>query len=166
MTSTHCLSCWTPWWVEARQDEVLFHSYGSKSAVLGPNHPTNIKAGYLNCKIRPYVPNPLSCLKCQRCGHSQAAYRGNLSCSRCASAGHLSTDYSLEQKFQKRPLKPCKKPVVKPRPPKIISNSIEIIMAPDKPKKSTPVQDTSDEEDMFAEEEMNHHVLTPTRNRK
>ncbi|GFX46019.1 uncharacterized protein TNCV_1919861 [Trichonephila clavipes] len=31
-----------------------------------PNLPTSIKAGYLNCKIRPYIPNPLRCFKCQR----------------------------------------------------------------------------------------------------
>ncbi|GFV25445.1 putative RNA-directed DNA polymerase from transposon BS [Trichonephila clavipes] len=26
-----------------------------------PKLPTAIKAGYLNCKIRPYIPNPLRC---------------------------------------------------------------------------------------------------------
>ncbi|GFT33852.1 uncharacterized protein TNCV_4383471 [Trichonephila clavipes] len=26
---------WTPWWVEARQNEVVFHSYGSNAAVPG-----------------------------------------------------------------------------------------------------------------------------------
>ncbi|GFW54689.1 uncharacterized protein TNCV_787911 [Trichonephila clavipes] len=31
-----------------------------------PKLPTTIKAGYLNCKIRPYIPNPLRCFKCQR----------------------------------------------------------------------------------------------------
>ncbi|GFW07134.1 uncharacterized protein TNCV_3693291 [Trichonephila clavipes] len=48
---------------------------------------TTIKAGYLNCKIRPYIPNPLHCFKCQRFGHSQTACRGQLTCSRCASVG-------------------------------------------------------------------------------
>ncbi|GFW96432.1 uncharacterized protein TNCV_4357551 [Trichonephila clavipes] len=31
-----------------------------------PTLPQTIKAGYLNCKIRPYIPNPLRCFKCQR----------------------------------------------------------------------------------------------------
>ncbi|GFX67731.1 RNA-directed DNA polymerase from mobile element jockey [Trichonephila clavipes] len=31
-----------------------------------PKLPSNIKAGYLNCKVRPYIPNPLRCFKCQR----------------------------------------------------------------------------------------------------
>ncbi|GFW07164.1 uncharacterized protein TNCV_3693591 [Trichonephila clavipes] len=59
--------------------------------------PHTIKAGYLNCKIRPYIPNPLRCFKCQRFGHSQTSCRGQLTCSRCASVGHASTDCSLEK---------------------------------------------------------------------
>ncbi|GFW10539.1 uncharacterized protein TNCV_893341 [Trichonephila clavipes] len=57
-----------------------------------PKLPTTIKAGYLNCKIRPYIPNPLRCFKFQRFGHSQTAFRGQLTCSRCASVGHASPD--------------------------------------------------------------------------
>ncbi|GFV25509.1 uncharacterized protein TNCV_1147791 [Trichonephila clavipes] len=63
-----------------------------------PKLPTTVKAGYLNCKIRPYIPNPLRCFKCQRFGHSQTACRGQLTCSRCASVGHASSDCTLEQK--------------------------------------------------------------------
>ncbi|GFS88738.1 uncharacterized protein TNCV_4816391 [Trichonephila clavipes] len=60
--------------------------------------PSNIKAGYLNCKLRPYIPNPLRCFKCQRFGHSQNSCRGQLTCSRCAAVGHSSTDCTLEPK--------------------------------------------------------------------
>ncbi|GFV26289.1 uncharacterized protein TNCV_4302321, partial [Trichonephila clavipes] len=63
-----------------------------------PKLPTTIKAGYLSCKIRPYIPNPLRCFKCQRFGHSQTSCRGQLTCSRCASVGHASTDCILEPK--------------------------------------------------------------------
>ncbi|GFW95684.1 uncharacterized protein TNCV_19151 [Trichonephila clavipes] len=63
-----------------------------------PKLPTTIKAGYLNCRIRPYIPNPLRCFKCQRFGHSQTSCRGQLTCSRCASVGHSSTDCTLEPK--------------------------------------------------------------------
>ncbi|GFV89330.1 uncharacterized protein TNCV_4151501 [Trichonephila clavipes] len=63
-----------------------------------PTLPQTIKAGYLNYKIRPYIPNPLRCFKCQRFGHSQTACRGHLTCSRCASVGHASSDCSLELK--------------------------------------------------------------------
>ncbi|GFV74730.1 uncharacterized protein TNCV_1039681 [Trichonephila clavipes] len=63
-----------------------------------PNLLTSIKAGYLNCKICPYIPNPLRCFKCQRLGHSQTSCCGQLTCSRCASVGHASTDCILEPK--------------------------------------------------------------------
>ncbi|GFT64106.1 uncharacterized protein TNCV_5139721 [Trichonephila clavipes] len=63
-----------------------------------PKLPSTTKAGYLNCKNRPYIPNPLRCFKCQRFGHSQTSCSGQLTCSRCASVGHTSTDGSLEPK--------------------------------------------------------------------
>ncbi|GFU59584.1 putative RNA-directed DNA polymerase from transposon BS [Trichonephila clavipes] len=63
-----------------------------------PKLPTSMKAGYLNCKIRPYIPNPLHSFKCQRFGHYQNSCRGQLTCSRCASVGHSSTDCTLEPK--------------------------------------------------------------------
>ncbi|GFW90134.1 putative RNA-directed DNA polymerase from transposon X-element [Trichonephila clavipes] len=63
-----------------------------------PTLPKTIKAGYLNYKIRPYIPNPLRCFKCQRFGHSQTSCRGQLTCSRCASIGRSSTDCTLELK--------------------------------------------------------------------
>ncbi|GFW49923.1 uncharacterized protein TNCV_2315051 [Trichonephila clavipes] len=59
---------------------------------------STIKAGYLNCRIRPYIPNPLRCFKCQRFGHSQTSCHGQFTCSRGASVGHASTDCSLEPK--------------------------------------------------------------------
>ncbi|GFS64197.1 uncharacterized protein TNCV_3945441 [Trichonephila clavipes] len=71
-----------------------------------PNLPKTIKAGYLNCKIRPYIPNPLRCFKCQRFGHSQTSCRGQLTCSRCASAGHASTDCILEPKYARKLIVP------------------------------------------------------------
>ncbi|GFS74866.1 uncharacterized protein TNCV_1395541 [Trichonephila clavipes] len=63
-----------------------------------PKLPSTIKAGYLNCKVRPYIPNPLHCFQCQRFGHSQTSCHGQLTCSRCASVGHSSTACNLEPK--------------------------------------------------------------------
>ncbi|GFW12906.1 uncharacterized protein TNCV_3328391 [Trichonephila clavipes] len=76
------------------------NTYSNKTILTfnSPNLPTTIKAGYLNCKIRPYIPNPLRCFKCQRFGHSQTSCRGQLTCSRCVSVGHSSTDCTLEPK--------------------------------------------------------------------
>ncbi|GBO10486.1 hypothetical protein AVEN_44168-1 [Araneus ventricosus] len=38
--------------------------------------PKSIKAGCINCKLHPYIPNPLRCFKCQRYGHSQQSCWG------------------------------------------------------------------------------------------
>ncbi|GBN40494.1 hypothetical protein AVEN_275203-1 [Araneus ventricosus] len=57
-----------------------------------PRLPEYIKAGYVRCSVRPYIPNPLRCFKCQRFGHSKTNCRGTLTCARCAAAGHESTD--------------------------------------------------------------------------
>ncbi|GFV44351.1 RNA-directed DNA polymerase from mobile element jockey [Trichonephila clavipes] len=73
----------------------------TKHLILTLNSPTlpkTIKVGYLNCKIRPYIPNPLRCFKCQRSRHSQTACRGQLTCSRCASVGRASSDCTPKQK--------------------------------------------------------------------
>ncbi|GFV17016.1 RNA-directed DNA polymerase from mobile element jockey [Trichonephila clavipes] len=70
----------------------------SNQGVIQPHTTSNNKRWYLNCKIRPYIPNPLRCFKCQRFGHSQTACRGQLTCSGCASVGHSSADCSLAQK--------------------------------------------------------------------
>ncbi|GFV98608.1 putative RNA-directed DNA polymerase from transposon X-element [Trichonephila clavipes] len=84
--------------ISVKKDSSLFPT---KNLILTFNSPklsSNIKAGYLNCKVRPYIPNPLRCFKCQRFGHSQTSCRGQLTCSRCASVGHASTDCSQEPK--------------------------------------------------------------------
>ncbi|GBL93719.1 hypothetical protein AVEN_166762-1 [Araneus ventricosus] len=54
-----------------------------------PVLPKAIKAGYINCKLRPYIPNRLRCFKCQRYGHSQQSCRGtDPVCGKCAESGH------------------------------------------------------------------------------
>lgn len=53
--------------------------------------PDSVKAGYLNCNVRPYIPNPRRCLQCQRFGHSSQTCRGKPTCGRCGGATpHLS----------------------------------------------------------------------------
>ncbi|GBN37852.1 hypothetical protein AVEN_16439-1 [Araneus ventricosus] len=58
-----------------------------------PELPKSIKAGYLSCPIKPYIPNPVRCFKCQKFGHSQQACRSNSKiCAKCSVAGHDSSD--------------------------------------------------------------------------
>ncbi|GBM62977.1 hypothetical protein AVEN_147233-1 [Araneus ventricosus] len=58
----------------------------------------SIKAGYINLSVRPYIPNPLRCFKCQRFGHSQTGCCGALTCARCATVGHLSSVCTEQEK--------------------------------------------------------------------
>ncbi|GFS91987.1 uncharacterized protein TNCV_1931541 [Trichonephila clavipes] len=79
-------------------DAEILDGFSLVRVLFSPKLPSTIKAGYLNCKIHPYIPNPLHCFKCQRFGHSQTACSRQLTCSRCASVGHESLDCSLELK--------------------------------------------------------------------
>ncbi|XP_038159537.1 uncharacterized protein LOC119795547 [Cyprinodon tularosa] len=53
--------------------------------------PKNIKIGYLNFQVRPYVPPPLRCFKCQRYGHIAAVCKGRQRCPKCGE------DHKLEE---------------------------------------------------------------------
>ncbi|GBN13429.1 hypothetical protein AVEN_38766-1, partial [Araneus ventricosus] len=46
---------------------ITFHS---------PKLPECIKARYMRLAVRPYIPTPLRCFKCQRFGHSKDSCRG------------------------------------------------------------------------------------------
>ncbi|GBL87552.1 hypothetical protein AVEN_165163-1 [Araneus ventricosus] len=48
--------------------------------------------------VRPYIPNPLCCFKCQHFGHSKTSCRGTLTCARCAEMGHDSSQSTAVEK--------------------------------------------------------------------
>ncbi|KAM7312172.1 cytochrome P450 2J5 [Ixodes scapularis] len=52
--------------------------------------PQTVKAGYLQCRVRPYVPNPQRCFKCQRFGHGSRNCRGRDTCAKCSSKEHVA----------------------------------------------------------------------------
>ncbi|GFT05543.1 RNA-directed DNA polymerase from mobile element jockey [Trichonephila clavipes] len=60
--------------------------------------PENILIGYLNIKIRPYIPNPLRCFRCQSYGHGTASCRGVATCSKCSSTEHASEACTTERR--------------------------------------------------------------------
>ncbi|XP_055928775.1 uncharacterized protein LOC129959902 [Argiope bruennichi] len=73
--------------INIRRDGQLL---GTKHHILtfhSPKLPEFIYAGYIKLPVRPYIPNPLRCFKCQRFGHSQTNCRGTLTCARCAEKG-------------------------------------------------------------------------------
>lgn len=45
--------------------------------------PERVHLGYMSYMVRPYVPPPLRCFKCQRFGHVAAVCRGKQRCARC-----------------------------------------------------------------------------------
>ncbi|GFV01765.1 putative RNA-directed DNA polymerase from transposon X-element [Trichonephila clavipes] len=63
-----------------------------------PEFPQSVKAAYLHCPVRPYIPNPLCCFQCQRFGHSKTVCRGQPTCSRCAEVGHDSADSKAKER--------------------------------------------------------------------
>ncbi|GFR29982.1 uncharacterized protein TNCT_601281 [Trichonephila clavata] len=62
-----------------------------------PDLPQYVKASYLRCPVREYIPNPLRCFYCQRYGHSKNVCRGQPTCSRCGEAGHDSNDRNKKE---------------------------------------------------------------------
>ncbi|GFS16882.1 nucleic-acid-binding protein from mobile element jockey [Elysia marginata] len=54
-----------------------------------PTPPAEIKVGYLDLKVRPFVPTPMRCFKCHRYGHgSEKCRRPEAICARCGRTGH------------------------------------------------------------------------------
>ncbi|GFV56080.1 uncharacterized protein TNCV_4524021 [Trichonephila clavipes] len=56
----------------------------------------NILIGYLIIKIRPCIPNPLGCFRCQSYGHGTASCRGVATCNKCSSTEHASEACTTE----------------------------------------------------------------------
>lgn len=64
-----------------------------------PKLPSKIKAGYLSLNVRPYIPNPLRCFRCQRFGHTTALCRGSATCSKCGSQEHAKEQCDALKEF-------------------------------------------------------------------
>ncbi|GBM80764.1 hypothetical protein AVEN_10629-1 [Araneus ventricosus] len=84
--------------IKIRQNGQLIDTKHLILTFHSPKIPDSVRAGYIKLKVRPYIPNPLRCYKCQRFGHSKASCRGTLTCARCAEAGHDSSDCKASAK--------------------------------------------------------------------
>ncbi|XP_055932813.1 uncharacterized protein LOC129962838 [Argiope bruennichi] len=84
--------------ISIRRDGQLLNTKHLILTFTSSKLPDHIKAGYMRLAVRPYVPNPLRCFKCQRFGHSKSSGRGTLTCARCAEVGHDSTDCIAQEK--------------------------------------------------------------------
>lgn len=54
--------------------------------------PEYVQTGYVKIRVRPYIPNPRRCFKCQRFGHGSQSCRGRSTCAKCASHDHAADD--------------------------------------------------------------------------
>ena len=82
------------------QGVVEVHRIVSKrNGNLVPNHtfritfnsttlPKDVKIGYMNVKVRPFIPNPRRCFNCQKYGHSKLRCQGTAVCAKCGQEGH------------------------------------------------------------------------------
>ncbi|GFR64683.1 nucleic-acid-binding protein from mobile element jockey [Elysia marginata] len=78
--------------IHARRMEVRRGGEKINTFVLtfdSPTPPAEIKVGYLDLKVRPFVPTPMRCFKCHRYGHgSERCRRQEAICARCGRTGH------------------------------------------------------------------------------
>lgn len=71
----------------------------TKMAILTFNSqivPENVKIGYLNVKVNPYISNPLRCKKCQKFGHSGKKCFNKESCFLCGIVGEHEVCQSID----------------------------------------------------------------------
>ncbi|GBN02574.1 hypothetical protein AVEN_89536-1 [Araneus ventricosus] len=68
--------------------------FPTKHLILTFNNPTlpkSVKIAYINCPVKPYIPDPILCFKCQKFGHTITACRSNKeNCARCSLPDHNS----------------------------------------------------------------------------
>ena len=56
--------------------------------------PNEVRIGYMNCRVRLYIPNPRICFKCQKFGHGQNTCSHDPNCARCS---HVGSDHPKYQ---------------------------------------------------------------------
>ncbi|XP_035984310.1 uncharacterized protein LOC118557929, partial [Fundulus heteroclitus] len=48
--------------------------------------PESVQIGYINYRVREYIPNPIRCFVCQRMGHVAKECKGKMRCARCGGS--------------------------------------------------------------------------------
>ncbi|GFX53857.1 uncharacterized protein TNCV_1598031 [Trichonephila clavipes] len=58
----------------------------------------SVKAAYISCSVRPYIPNPLRCFQYQRYGHSKIFCRDQPTYPRCGEIDHDSASCTTKER--------------------------------------------------------------------
>ena len=53
-----------------------------------PTAPKEIRVGYLQIRVEPYIPNPMQCFRCQRYGHLKTRCNRPAACPECGEPEH------------------------------------------------------------------------------
>lgn len=96
--------------IKRRQDGKLVDTAALILTFRTPDIPDTIQAAFYTLKVRPYIPSPLRCTKCQKFGHSRGRCKNEEICAKCAQiANHehceekkcvncLNPHYSFDRK--------------------------------------------------------------------
>ncbi|GFO24492.1 nucleic-acid-binding protein from mobile element jockey [Plakobranchus ocellatus] len=83
--------------IKVRRDEDKIQTDTVVLIFNSPKPQSRIRAGYLTLDVRPYVPLPMRCYRCQRYGYGKDRCKKPAAvCIRCGKGGHVERDCSAD----------------------------------------------------------------------
>ena len=71
--------------MKTKRNGLLIPTNGFILTFNSPKLPTHVKVAYMNCKVKPYIPQPVRCFQCQKLGHhTKKCYQQTPTCSKCS----------------------------------------------------------------------------------
>ena len=76
--------------LQRREGDVMVPSDSIVLSFSGEKLPGRVRVAWRSARVRPFVPYPIRCYRCQAYGHIASRCRGQERCGRCSSLGHNS----------------------------------------------------------------------------